>query len=138
VPSKFVGPPAPEPAAARQMIGREPERKDGLIPDDMKPLAIGILADLLSTEFMTRVGGGREDNPMPGMQSSAGRAGYGLAEMLLTHYLTRDHPNVRKAALKVSPAIRGTLAGQNMTIDGTTSESPGHDDRKTVWNQRKY
>lgn len=99
--------------AHQQAVESAPEPEQQSLMKALLPLVLAQGADMLSTEIMLR-SGGHETNPLPGMEHTAGRIGWGALETALLSLLAaKGVPAVRD---KIAPAIHGTLAGQNMTI----------------------
>lgn len=129
--NRMVGPPNPAVYAPRPLEGRQDEPHVTSL-SELWPLWIAQLADIGSTAALTKRGG-RENNPLPGMQSNAGRVGWGLAELALLHALARRGVT-GKAAANLAAAIHGTLAGQNSAL----ANDPDRDDRLSTWHGINY
>lgn len=116
----FTGPPDPKLPEIRQLQGRDRERSNF---KELIPLISSQLMDLFTTEIALNtkpahtpygfVTHGREGNPLPGMQGSLGRLGWGAAETVLTHLLTKNKPKLRKAAKTIIPTIHGAFGMHN-------------------------
>jgi hypothetical protein len=112
---RFVGPPAPPVYAPRPLEGWQDEQQQSF--SDLWPLIAAQALDFGTTEMSFRNPApgvvGRELNPLPGMQSTAGRLGWGLLETLLAHELTKGSPKLRKTVLGTLPGLHGVLALNN-------------------------
>jgi len=109
---ELVGPPAPNPVEVRQLQGREEEPKRNIMKD-LAPLLAAQVLDILTTEAVIR-SGGAELNPLPGMQSTVGRVGWGTLEAALAHLLTKNKPRLREVVVKnVLPGLHGALSMNN-------------------------
>lgn len=96
-------------------------------PPDLKaalaPLVVAQIMDLISTEkpfgFMAHTPGGSgswstsEANPLPGMQSPAGRLGWGAGETLLAALLTKRAPAIGRAVVIGGNVAHNAMIGQN-------------------------
>jgi len=120
-----MGPPGKRPEDSRldalkahqRAVASAPEPENESLVNALLPLVLAQAADLLSTEHMIRQGW-HETNPLPGMQSTAGRVGMGAIETALAALLADRLPGGTTARRAVLPAIHGTLAGQNMSVSG--------------------
>jgi len=130
-----AGPPAPQTYAPSPMIGRDDSAGKGPgFLEDMGPMLIAGLADILSTEGMMRFAGGQEDNPLlPKVGGSVAPAmGVGtLLQALAYHKLGKKKPGIAGLLKTQQTASSGTLAGQNFSqIRGNAGQ---RDDRLSVW-----
>lgn len=105
--------------AHRQAVADTPEVEKESLARSILPLVMAQGADLLSTERIVS-NGGYETNPLPGMNHSLGRLGWGALETAL---LSKFAPDFIKK--KMVPALHSTLAGQNMSSDSYRRR--GHD-----------
>ena len=125
------GPPDPEKYPPRPLQGREDEERSAPLRD-LGPLILAQLADLVTTGALVgkKYPGHRrgvEANPLPGMESNVGRAGWGLAETLMLHYLSKDKPKLREAIKGTLPGVHGVLALNNA---GLRQGTPLQESRK--------
>lgn len=97
----------------QQAVASAPAPEQQSLVKALLPLVLAQAADLASTEVALRGRNWHETNPLPGMQSTAGRVGWGALETALLSLLAaKGAPVVRDT---IAPAIHGTLAGQNMS-----------------------
>jgi len=62
------------------------------------------------------VPGTQEGNPLPGMGSTLGRVGWGIAEALLAAGLLKAKPSVGRAYVTGSNISHNALVGHNMKL----------------------
>lgn len=109
----LIGPPAPKQYAPMQMSGQQEESSARF--SDLLPLIAAQALDYATTEaaLKNKQNGIAEHNPLPGMQSSLGRAGWGIGETLLAHFLTRNRPKLRNATMTALPMVHSALSMNN-------------------------
>lgn len=109
----MIGPPGTHEADTRlaalrswQQPGPEPEKKDSLLKA-LLPLVLSQAVDMATTENLLRqptiLGWERprERNPLPGMQSTAGRLGWQALEAALVGTMMKKKSRLGKAARNV-------------------------------------
>lgn len=128
--SAAAGPPAPpsklEQLAHNQEEAQPPEIEKPDILKQLAPLLVAQAMDLLSTEkpfgFLAHSPSGPgawssgEANPLPGMQSTAGRLGWGAGEALLATVLLKHAPALGKAMVVGGNVAHNAMIGQNANI----------------------
>lgn len=133
LPMVLAGPPAPREYPPSQMIGRQSEHKPGFV-EDMTPMLIAALADIISTEGMSR-SGFKESNPILPSVGGSHVPALGMASLLqalIYHKLGKKNPGLASALKTQQTASSGTLAGQNFALIGKNPRTS--DERLSVWN----
>lgn len=114
--SQFMGPPEPDryPYLGVEEPGMPEEPKVDVVKA-LTPLVMSQILDLISTEVLMKSpplapkwNNPREGNPLPGMQSTAGRIGWNALESAIMAIAMRKKPNL---AMPVRDTMVGTHTG---------------------------
>lgn len=102
------------------------DRVDPRVRDIITPLIVAQLMDLLTTEkpvgFLAHSdsspGGwvATEGNPLPGMQSTVGRLGWGGAEAALGALLAKKYPKLGRAYATIGNVAHNAMVDRNRTV----------------------
>lgn len=96
---------------------RDDEGEPGFI-SRMTPLLISQALDLLTTEQVVNQPGGREMNPIPGLQGFPGRFGMQLLQTLLMDQIHKQNPKIGNAGINLSTHLHsGAALGNAKTAE---------------------